>query len=50
MKKILAALLALTLAAGIAAPAFAWDADNCPFTDKSMCDVSKSLLDTTDDD
>jgi hypothetical protein len=42
MKKILSAILALTIVAGIAAPAFAWTGDTCPFKDKSMC-VTESL-------
>lgn len=37
VKQILSAILALVLVAGIAAPAFAWDETNCPFTDASMC-------------
>lgn len=50
MKKILAAILALTLITGIAAPAFAASGDTCPYVNESMCAVSKSLLDTTTDE
>ncbi|MEQ9635839.1 MAG: hypothetical protein RLW68_07105 [Devosia marina] len=48
MNKILSAFIALTIIAGVAAPAFAWTGDTCPFSDKSMC-VVKSLTDTSDD-
>ncbi|AVF04813.1 hypothetical protein C4375_14630 [Devosia sp. I507] len=49
MKKILSAILALTIVAGVAAPAFAWTGDTCPFSDKSMCDVVTLTDDTSDD-
>ncbi|MCP8883656.1 hypothetical protein NIM87_09115 [Devosia sp. XJ19-1] len=50
MKKIIAALIALTLVAGIAAPAFAAQTA-CKYTSEALCGgVAKSLLDTTDDD
>ena len=50
MKKILAAVLALTMFAGVAAPAFAAEAD-CNYRDLTLCGgVAKSLLDTSDDD
>ncbi|MBB4051636.1 hypothetical protein GGR20_001272 [Devosia subaequoris] len=49
MNKIVSALIALTIVAGIAAPAFAWTGDTCPFTDKSMCDVVSLTDDTSDD-
>jgi hypothetical protein len=50
MKKFIASLLALTLVAGIAAPAFAAQAD-CKYRDLTLCGgVAKSLLDTSDDD
>lgn len=48
MKKIVVALLSLTMIAGVTAPAFAWAAENCPFTEKSMC-VVESLSPTTGD-
>ena len=48
MKKILTAVFALTLVTSIAAPAFAWTADTCPFTDKALC-VTESLSSQTDD-
>lgn len=50
MKKLVAAALALTVIAGFSAPAFAWSVDNCPFTNKAMCETSKSLVDTTTED
>ena len=51
MKKIIAAIFALSLFAGVAAPAFAAEAEaNCPYINKSMCEVSKSLLDSTTED
>lgn len=37
MKKLVASIIAMTIVAGVAAPAFAWEAKSCPFTDKSMC-------------
>ncbi|WIJ23730.1 hypothetical protein [Devosia sp. RR2S18] len=44
MKKFLAALLALTVISGAAAPAFA-AAQSCPFVDQSMCPaVAQSLV------
>ncbi|GAB5430417.1 MAG: hypothetical protein Devi2KO_38760 [Devosia indica] len=49
MKMILSAILALTIVAGVAAPAFAWTGNTCPFTDKSMCDVVTLTDDTSDD-
>lgn len=48
MKKFAAALLGLSLLAGIAAPAFAWDADNCPFSDASLC-VVETIAPLSDD-
>lgn len=39
MKKITLALLSLTMIAGVTAPAFAWNASNCPFSDAGMCVV-----------
>jgi hypothetical protein len=39
MKKLTLALLSLTMIAGVTAPAFAWNADNCPFSEASFCSV-----------
>ncbi len=50
MKKILAAILAVTLVTCIGAPAFAASDDTCPYVNKSICSASKSLLDTTTED
>ena len=50
MKKILAALISLTLVAGVAAPAFAAQAD-CKYRDEALCGgIAKSLVDTTTED
>ena len=50
MKKIIAAFLALTLVAGIAAPAFAAQVD-CKYRDAALCGgIAKSLVDTTTED
>jgi hypothetical protein len=50
MKKIIASLLALTLVAGIAAPAFAAQVD-CKYRDTALCGgIAKSLVDTTTED
>jgi hypothetical protein len=48
MKKFASAILALTLIAGVASPAFA--AENCTWKHSFMCETQKSLLDTGDDD
>lgn len=40
MKKILSALVAVSIIAGVSAPAFAESQmQNCPFTDRSLCVV-----------
>jgi hypothetical protein len=45
MKEFLAALLALTMISGAAAPAFAASAQSCPFVDQTMCPaVAQSLV------
>jgi hypothetical protein len=50
MKKIISAIIALTLVAGVAAPALAATTD-CKYQDLALCGgVAKSLLDTTDDE
>jgi len=50
MKKIIASLLALTLVAGVAAPAFAAQAQ-CQYRDVALCGgIAKSLVDTTTDE
>ena len=49
MNKFLSSVLALMLVAGLAAPSFAWDADNCPFIDTSMCGAPQSLADGSED-
>jgi hypothetical protein len=50
MKKIIAALLALTLVAGVAAPTFAAQVD-CKYKDEALCGgIAKSLVDSSDDE
>lgn len=48
MKKLLTALLAMTLAVSVAAPGFAAQTTQCSFADKSMC-VMESLSPTSGD-
>lgn len=51
MKKIIAAILALTIVTGVAAPTFAVEANaNCKYSDAALCGgVAKSLLDTAEE-
>ena len=50
MKKFVAAVLALSIIAGVAAPTFAAQADaTCKYKNEAFCGIAQSLVDTQED-